>query len=345
MNRFVWDALRRRGSHYAATLPYNLNWMALGPLAPILADGSVGPVTVVDVGARGGLAPELHSIRQLVHLIGFDADEAECRRLNAEPHDLHGREFHPVFVGAANGSASFHLYANAAESSSLLPDARFARLIGGPDFAVARTLNVSTTTLDAFYESHASLPRPDFLKVDTQGTELSVLRGAVSCLRTASLVEVEVEFQPHYAEQPLFGDVASFMREQGFELFYLNRVFRQHRGFRGFARGQLTFGDALFARREDRLAGLSDAAIERFLLLLVVFGHLDAAMTVLEARALPEAAAARWREYLRWREGNGKVNRLRRLVTPFIDKVILLLLHARGHNALTMDSDRSWPVR
>jgi hypothetical protein len=158
-------------------------------------------------------------------------------------------------------------------------------------------------------------------------------------------VEVEVEFQPHYEGQPLFGDISSFMRERGFELLYLNRVFLQHRGYSGFARGQLTFGDALFGRREDCLQDLDDAAVERYLLLLVTFGHLDAAHTVLSARPLAPEVAERWATYLRHRVGNGKMNRLRRMVTPFIDKLILLMLHLRRHNALNMDGDRSWPVR
>jgi FkbM family methyltransferase len=345
MNSFVWDALTRRGSHYAAVLPYNLNWMDLGPIAPLLAGGRAGPVTVVDIGVRGGLAPELHPIRGVVNLLGFDADEQECRRMNAEPHDLHHRKVFPVFVGAENGTSEFHLFRNPAESSSLRPDARFGRLIGGADFAIDRSLTVQTTTLDTFFQQHPGLPRADFIKVDTQGTELGVLRGAEACLRAASLVEVEVEFQPHYEGQPLFGDVSAFMRERGFELVYLNRVLLQHRGYHGFARGQVTFGDALFARREDCLQDLDDAAVERFLLLLVVFGHLDIAHTVLGARVLPRDAAERWTAYLQRRVGNGKLNRLRRMLTPWLDKLILLLLHARRHNALMMDSDRSWPVR
>jgi hypothetical protein len=79
------------------------------------------------------------------------------------------------------------------------------------------------TTLDAWSDD-AGISAIDVLKLDTQGSELGVLRGARRRLRTARALEVEVEFNPIYQGQPLFGDVDRFLRRRGFLLWRLGNL-------------------------------------------------------------------------------------------------------------------------
>ncbi|MBT8340863.1 MAG: FkbM family methyltransferase [Desulfatitalea sp.] len=345
MNRFLINAIFRYISPYQAILPYNLNWMARGRMATLITDAHLAPITVLDVGCRGGLPEELDPLRRIVHHIGFDADEKECERMNAQSHDLYRRDIFPVFVGGQNGDADFHQFSSRGESSGLLPDPRFAALFAGPNFVVDRTMRVKTTTLDSFFLSNPALSRPDMIKLDTQGTELSILKGAEACLKTASMVEVEVEFLPLYEGQALFEDVLAFMRSHGFELLFLNRVFQQRRAFTGWSKGQLTFGDALFARREDHLDAIDDEAVKKYIVLLLNYGYLDIAQSILEKRDFPAGVKDAFSKHLRRRIGRWPVNLLKRILIPQIDKAILLLLYARRHNSLRIDSDRSWPFR
>ncbi|MHB1311390.1 MAG: FkbM family methyltransferase [Gemmatimonadaceae bacterium] len=303
------------------------------------------PIVLVDVGCRGGVPGELWPLRRQLQHVGFDADADECARLNAEPHDLAGRTIYPVFVGGEEGTSAFHIFREPGDSSALQPDARFAALFADPTFIVDRTVQVESTTMDAFFASHPELARPDLIKLDSQGTELEILRGATACLKTCSLVEIEVEFTPMYAGQALFHDLMGFMLAQGFDLLFLNRFSRQRRGYPGYAKGQLTFGDALFVRREDRLDDYDAGRIARFVTLLINYGHLDLAHHLLAARRLPPDDQEFHEEYLRRRFGFRGRRRLAGLVNPFVDKLVLLLLHLRGHNGLRFDSDRSWPTR
>jgi Methyltransferase FkbM domain len=51
----------------------------------------------------------------------------------------------------------------------------------------------------------------DAIKLDTQGSELDILRGATHVLPTVSLIDIEVEFNELYDGQPLFCDVDRFL--------------------------------------------------------------------------------------------------------------------------------------
>jgi FkbM family methyltransferase len=333
-------------SPYFAVLPHNLNWMS-PENDPLIRNDLPSVIVLVDVGCRGGLPEELWPIRKKIWHIGFDADDEECAKLRIEDTDLHSREIYPCFVGREDGMGEFHLYAARGNSSALKPDARYARLIGGPNFAIERSLQVRKTRLDTFFADNPHLPMPDMIKLDTQGTELEILQGAVECLKTCSLVEVEVEFFPMYEGQPLFHDVTCFMNQHGFQLLYLNRVFSQQRGYQGFAKGQLTFGDAVFAKREDALHHFDAARLRRLSTLLINYGHLDIVHNLVNTAALPFESDDRsfFVDYLAKRTQRWGFRKLQKTFIPWLDKLLLLLLYRRRHNSLTFESDRSWPIR
>ena len=62
------------------------------------------------------------------------------------------------------------------------------------------------------------------MKLDTQGSELDILRGATEALRTCAIIDIEVEFNPIYEDQPLFCDVDRLMRDNGFVLWRLSDI-------------------------------------------------------------------------------------------------------------------------
>jgi len=86
----------------------------------------------------------------------------------------------------------------------------------------------------------------DLLKVDVQGGELSVFRGAADTLRRTKLVWTEVCFRQIYEGSALFGDIHAFMSNAGLILSGISQ------GFRGEG-GELLEGDALFGNRNLHL--------------------------------------------------------------------------------------------
>lgn len=80
-----------------------------------------------------------------------------------------------------------------------------------------RQVEVPMTTLARLVAS-GELSHIDLLKLDCQGAELSVLRGAGAYLPRISWIYCELAFDPIYADAPLFGEVHRFLVESGFAL-------------------------------------------------------------------------------------------------------------------------------
>jgi FkbM family methyltransferase len=192
----------------------------MDPRLSDLATALRRPLTVVDVGCRWGPAAawlELPNTR----VIGFEPDEEECRRLRAQAGDDAPARFVPVALGSRAGPARLHLTKEPACSSLYPPDVdlvetRPALVVITP----AGQTDVQLQTLDAWTEREG-VDRVDYVKLDTQGSELDVLRGAQRALEHVRVIEAEVEFNPIYEGQPLFGDVDSYLRGHGFVLWRL----------------------------------------------------------------------------------------------------------------------------
>ena len=64
----------------------------------------------------------------------------------------------------------------------------------------------------------------DYIKVDTQGSELDILKGAGEYLKTARCIDIEVEFNPIYEGQCLFWEVDAYLRSNGFMLWRMQNM-------------------------------------------------------------------------------------------------------------------------
>lgn len=70
-------------------------------------------------------------------------------------------------------------------------------------------------SLDEYIEDH-NLPFPDFIKIDTQGSELDILRGAKKSLKNCHGLLVELSLIQNNENCPKFYEVISFLEEHNF---------------------------------------------------------------------------------------------------------------------------------
>lgn len=237
----------------------------------------------LDCGARGEEAHPFVSAFPGAQYLGFEADKDECERLQARAKS--GYTFFPVAVGRKNEELSFHITRNPACSSFLKPNFDFlSQYVGlAENFEIQKTIPMKTASLDEYLPS-AGIDNVDFIELDTQGTELEILKGGEAFLRGATLgLKVEAEFCQFYEEQPLFGDLDAFARDCGFLLFDLSRYRYRRQGtpLSIRTRGQVVYGHAVYLKDYRLLP--EDAKFEKGIKLCMIadyYGFLDYACEI-----------------------------------------------------------------
>lgn len=132
---------------------------------------------------------------------------------------------HPIALGAKNRTGRLHLFQTNAAASMIAPTAAgwlkrlYTRGITG------NSLSVSVHRLDD-YVKRKGLPPPDILKMDVQGFELNVLKGAENTLRETKLILCECWLTRGYGpETPLLHEIVDFLGKRGFVMIDLGEMF------------------------------------------------------------------------------------------------------------------------
>lgn len=206
----------------------------LAPVNLVSATKNEGPLArklvVLDVGCRWGFAQKFTATKDLFQVYGFDPDPDECLRLSQHYEDA-SIALIPVALAQTASPRTLFLTREPACSSLLQPDSNLTE--NYPALACARqvsTTEIQTTTLD-LWAAQNKVSVIDYVKIDTQGSELEILKGGVGALKTVRCLEVEVEFNPIYLGQAIFSEVDIFLRGQGFVLWKLsNQVHYSRQG-------------------------------------------------------------------------------------------------------------------
>lgn len=215
------------------------------------------PLVIVDAGARGGFEQHWSLYGDQVKLIGFEADVSECERLNQQASGSRNCYF-PVALHQNKGKKSFYVTAYPSGSGFYPPDMNHVqRFPDKVNLAVVKTLEIDTVDFDSF-ASENGIDYVDFVKLDTEASELDILKGATSFLRKSVIgLSIEIWFQQWHEGQPVFSDVGSFLRPLGFRLFDLaiDRISREALPVPTSSpipapveRGQVVSGEALYLR-------------------------------------------------------------------------------------------------
>ena len=178
--------------------------------------------TVIDAGARYGIHPTWEKFGGEIRYFAFEPDESEAKRL-LETNPPSWFKVNNCALSDTGGERTFYITRHRGLSSFLKPDMDnewYTRYRPGSG-EIIDTKKVETTTIDAFArDNDVSV---DFLKIDTEGTELTVIMGAEQQLSGSVLgIRSSFSFMQFYQDQDMFSDIHDYLLSQDFYLLNID---------------------------------------------------------------------------------------------------------------------------
>lgn len=179
--------------------------------------------TVFDVGANvGQFGREIRAAGYKGELHSFEPVAETFKALSeASQGDAHWHT-HQFALGASPGTGSIHV-TTASDLSSFNAPNNFGkdRFKG---FQSTTQEEVEIGTVDQFIASNNLSVRKILLKMDTQGHDLEVLKGATQSLTSIPVIQSEIAFQPLYEGMPTYMESFSSLENHGYGVAALNPV-------------------------------------------------------------------------------------------------------------------------
>ena len=176
--------------------------------------------TVFDVGANiGQYSLELRDIGYRGRIHSFEPMNDVFKKLQlVSANDINWTVYNHA-MGSSSGSSVIYVAGNSFSSSirEMLPQHEQA----APESAIVRQMEIQVRTVDEVFPSLTGSGERCFLKVDTQGFESEVLRGAENSLNRFLAVQLEMSTVPLYKGQALYEELVAIMKDRGFTVHSL----------------------------------------------------------------------------------------------------------------------------
>lgn len=196
------------------------------------------PRTVIDVGVGHGTFPLYEAYPQARFILVEPLKEYEPSiRKIAKKYDCD-----IYFKAAGERECEIEMYVDTSDLQKSSVEKRTSLTQTGNPL---ETKIVEVTALDKIYMDYDSLESPVLLKIDTEGHELSALKGAKSLLQVVDVVITEVSIAKRFEGSYEFEDIISFMNECGFYVFSFMTMYHKNNELRQ------RFTDVVFKRREQ----------------------------------------------------------------------------------------------
>ena len=197
---------------------------------------------IFDVGANTGqFAASLRGLGYSGRIVSFEPLAEEWNRLREAGTGDPLWEVAPrTAIGGEDGEIEIHRAGNS-WSSSALPMLD-AHLNAAPESAYIGVERAPLRRLDSIGSEYLRPNSKLLIKIDTQGFEHEVIKGAPKILGIAGGVHIELSMVPLYEGQVLYDDLIAQLKSLGFKLWVLDPMFFDQKS------GRLLCVDATFYR-------------------------------------------------------------------------------------------------
>jgi len=208
----------------------------------------------IDLGAMGGLPRKWLPLVPYMDVIGFEPDPREFDIL-VNKDNTNIRYFNYA-LSDQSADLTYYITKGHGKSSIYKPNMGILGCYKDVErFHIVKEEKLDSSrvkSLDFLFEENL-VNDLDFMKLDTQGSELLILKGGQEkAIPKVFGIQVETEFIEMYKGQPLFRHVDEFLDAKGFALIDLRRQYWKRKDYYQYrGKGQLIFGDALYFKKID----------------------------------------------------------------------------------------------
>ena len=198
---------------------------------------------VLDVGANvGQYAEELRQLGYCGTIISFEPMKTAFSRL--ERRARRDRRWDALNIGLGDQEGTFKINVAANSWSSSIREMLPQHVVSAPHSKYVSQDEIVVRRLDSMMDELCPRSSTIFLKVDTQGFEMNVLRGAEKSLERIGLMQLEMSLVPLYRGEILFDEMSRYLMEKQYILVSLEP------GFSDPKTGRLLQVDGVFSRVE-----------------------------------------------------------------------------------------------
>lgn len=241
---------------------------------------------IADVGSTGG--PDLiwEDMKNYCHFLSFDPDQRAISHKNQW-------SIEHFQIGLWSEKKQMPLHLTSFPSASTVYSLNFELLNNFANAQAHELVGISEISLDAMENVLKDRIKPNFIKIDAEGADLEILKGAEKYLQESCLgIFIEVSFSKRHINAPLFGEVDLFLQEKGFFLADLSRSrwVRKNKVFGINSRPQIIWGNALYFINKQKFLSKMDSLdskeksvyLTKLIMLLIQYRFHDYAIEIIQ---------------------------------------------------------------
>lgn len=226
-------------------------------------------ILFIDIGAAGGVISRWKKIESLMSSVSFEPDKESF--VNLKKNKKKNDKIFNIALSDKVGFKNFYICREGEKSSFYKPNYELIKNYPNPKrYDIKKKIKFKVNKLDNIANF-----KPDFIKIDTQGSELEILKGSKKNLIKCIGLEVEVEFQEIYKNQKLFDDVFKFLKNNGFEFIdFSEKTYWQYKNTSKLGQN-LIFGNALFMKNDNLVKKFNIKEIRKYILIALLYNKIN----------------------------------------------------------------------
>lgn len=234
--------------------------------------------TLLDIGAANGINLRWNLISEKINQILVEPHAESAVNLRKQGHDV----IETVLSDHDNKLINFYKTKKPMLSSMFEPNLSYLSQFQDVDrFSIVEKKQLKSMKLDTVFKNQ-KLNTPNFIKIDTEGSELEILKGANELLKKNTLfgLEVETSLFELRKKQPSIFDIKNYLKGLNFNLIdFINIIRWEKNNFRH--QGQPNIIDCLFIKDEKIIINdynnknISDIDLLNYILILIVYERVD----------------------------------------------------------------------